>query len=150
MKRLIPIITIILLFTFLLGLRASAQPIGRHHLPTIRNGAQPPDSLVVLDNGDNTFVSAALSPGGCVFLSYIDRDDGNRLIVVQDAGDHLVDVKLPTIVRAAPSFVAPGDKQADGTLLIVNGQLILYFTSRDAQGEPFKLKRFTMPLPGCV
>ena len=119
-----------------------------------------PASIVVLDGGDNTFVSAAVSPAGCTFLAYIDRDDGNRLLIKQDAGDHLIEVKLPPLAalagaelaRSLPRFVAPGDKQAAGFLLIQGAQLVLYYTSRDVDSAvgSFKLKRLTIPLPACA
>lgn len=124
-------------------------------LPVIGAQAQFSASLVELLPDDTTFVNAAVSPGGCTFLSYIDRAHGNRLHVVQDAGDHLVDVPLPAVVQsiaiAAPGFVAPGDKQADGALTIRGGVLSLYYTSRAADDPtgPFRLWRLSMPLPGC-
>lgn len=117
--------------------------------------AQFSASLTRLIPDDSTFVSAAVSPAGCVFLSYIDRAHGNRLHVVRDAGDHVVEVDLPAIAepaRAAPSFVAPGDKQADGQLVIQGSTLHVYYTSRapDDPSGPFALWRLTLPLPGCM
>lgn len=158
MKRLAPILTIAALFLFLLGMRVqAAQPAPIRQYAPIVAGAQAPP-IVTLDAGDNTFVNAVVIPGPCVLLAYIDRDDGNRLKVKQDAGDHLIDVPLPpeveqALIRAAPSFTAPGDKQADGTLLVYDNKLVMYYTSRPVDapsGASFGLMRLTIPLPECA
>jgi hypothetical protein len=146
-----------LLCAFLLGAASAQTPLYQQFVAFIANGqaAQP---ITTLDGGDNTFLSAALSPHGCVFLSYIDRDNGNRLHVVQDVGDRLEEVDLPpgaqSVAAALPQFEAPGEKQADGQLLIKpNGQggytLSLYYTSRVSSGGSFHLLRLDMALPTC-
>lgn len=132
-----------------------AAPATRLLFPIVAN-SQAAAQVVTLVEDDSTFVNAVFAPGNCVILSYIDRAHGNRLHIVRDAGDHVVEVELPPIAQtivAQPTlaFVAPGDKQADGTLMVVGTSLVLYYTSRD-EGDPtgpFKLKRLTMPLPGC-
>jgi hypothetical protein len=125
-------------------------------LPLVSRAAQFAATITVLVEDDSTFVHAAVAPGGCTFLTYIDRAHGNRLHLVRDAGDHVVEVPLPLLVQQVarevdPGFVAPGDKQADGALVIVGTRLDLYYTTRDVDdpGGPFKLKRLTMPVPPC-
>lgn len=133
-----------------------AVPIAQYQAaPTATPG---PASLTLLDGGDNTFVSSAPSPFGCTFLAYIDRDTSNQLLIKQDGGDRLIDVKpplVPTFAGPRPDFNAPGDKEAAGDLLIIQTaqgwRLILYYTGR-AVGDPsgsFHLWRLDMPLPAC-
>lgn len=151
---------IVLICLALLFGSARAQPetvdLG---LPVIRNGQAPVSSdPVLLDNGDNSFIDSAVSSNGqCVFLAYIDRDNGNRLLVRQDAGDHLIDVPLPdapqlaVLARDFPEFTAPGEKQADGTMVIRNGVMSLYYTGR-AEGDEagkFHLWRLDIAEPQC-
>jgi len=129
------------------------------YAPLVRAAVATPTpiatTIVTLNPDDSTFVSAAASPGGCVFLSYIDRAHGNKLLLVQDVGTHLIDVPLPAAVQSIatdrPAFAAPGDKQADGAIEIAGQVLSLYYTSRDTGDPtgPFRLKRLSMQLPAC-
>lgn len=141
----------------LVGMRLGATLAQTPHLiylPAVHNGAAVSGASIVLDAGDNALVdSVRSSDGRCTFLAYIDRDDGNLLHIVQDAGDHLIDVPLPPVgqVATAPAFTPPGEKQADGSLLVHNGLLTLYFTSRlpDDEHGAFQLQRLDMPEPVC-
>lgn len=142
-----------------------AEPI---HLPVVMNGVSSAATLVHLAGGDNSEVSAAVAPAGCVFVATIDRDDGNLIHVNRDDGDHLTPVDMPVIQTAgsgpalrvtgavplpsAPSFVPPGEKHASMSMLISGGQLVLYYTSRPegATSGPFAIYRLAMPVPPCA
>jgi hypothetical protein len=142
---------ILICLALLTSAQAATAPL---RLPVIGHQAQLSASLVQLIGDDSTFVSAAVAPGGCVFLSYIDRAHGNRLHVVRDAGDHVVEIDLPPIASSpalAPAFVTPGEKQADGALIVNGGVLSVYYTSRapDDPSGPFRLYRLSMPAPPC-
>lgn len=148
------LIALALLAAFTLGQLAHAAS-SSIALPAVGVEAQLSASLETLVPDDSTYVSAAVAPGGCVIISYIDRAHGNRLHVVRDAGDHVVEVELPPIARSIvidPGFIPPGPKHADSALIINGGALSLYYTSRDDDDPsgPFRLKRLTMPTPGCV
>jgi hypothetical protein len=134
---------------------AAAAPVPRQFLPIVRQ--QGAYSIVPLIESDTTFISAVNVPGTTrVLLSYIDRGHGNRLVVVEDVGDHVENIPLPPIALAglalAPAFSPPGPKQADGFLLIVGGELRLYYSSRaeDDPSGPFWLWRLTMAVPPPV
>lgn len=124
------------------------------NVPIVGKEYQAPADLVTLVDSDSTYISATLAPAGCVFMAYIDRAHGNRLHVVRDAGDHVVEVPLPPLAQQVaqdPAFTAPGDKQAAGALLFAGSRMLIYYTSRD-EGDPsgiFKLKRLNMPAPSC-
>lgn len=153
MKRYAP--ALIVLAAFFAGQLVSAAAPLLTFLPHVAGSAFQQQRPTLLDGGDNTFVSAVQAPGGCVFLSYIDRDNGNRLHVVQDMGSSLHEVPLPPLGSAAlvaPSFEAPGDKQADGFLLLHDGVMSIYYTSRapDDEGGSFKLWRLDIQTPNCL
>lgn len=155
-RRLLAALALVAAFVFG-GVRAAQS--WRVLLPAVANGQAAP-TITTLVEDDSTFVGVALVPGTSrVLLTYIDRAHGNRLHLVEDVGDHVAEVKLPPLgtVSAAPSpsFVAPGDKQADGVPIVLPAtfntpaMLRVYFTSRDEDDPdgPFKLKRLTMPVP---
>lgn len=141
-------------------LTASAAQSPASYLPYIANGAQDSGvSTTVLIDHDTTFVNASLVPGTCrVFVTYIDRANGNRLHVTEDMFNRLVEVPMTismTLYIGAdyldpqPQFEYPGPKHASGFALAVCGELWVYANARDV-GDltgPFKLKRLTMPLP---
>lgn len=134
---------------------AAAATTPRAYAPIIRNGAAPPAQATVttLVAVDCSFVSAINIPStDRVIISYIDRAHGNLLHVVEDLGDHVVEVALPPLglsVEAAPApqFTPPGPKQADSALVIAAGKLNLYFTGRLEANGPFVLQRLTTPIP---
>jgi len=129
-------------------------------LPVIANGkpVQIPTTVDTLVAGDNSFLSVARSPAGCNFLAYLDRDNGNLIHVVRDDGAKVTEVNLPALVNQAvtteadPNFVPPGPKHADTALLIADGVMYLYYTSRqpDDPSGPFNVMRLKMTLPPCV
>lgn len=139
----------------LLASTAAATQDRAIHVPLVAKEYQAPADLITLVDVDSTYLSAAIAPAGCAFLAYIDRAHGNRLHVVRDAGDHVVEVPLPPLAQEVardPAFTAPGDKQAAGALVFAGARMLLYYTSRD-EGDPtgiFKLKRLNMPAPGCA
>lgn len=153
MKHLRPLLLPIIVGAFSLGVVFGATS-PRAFLPVVATG-QIPTTIVTLVHSDATFVSAANPPGTTRrLLSFIDRAHGNRLAVVEDVGDRVVDVTLPPLALQAlapsPAFIVPDSpKQADGFILIVGNTMYVYFTGRDADDPtgPFKLKRITMPIP---
>lgn len=138
-----------LLLAFGVGL-LQAQDARPTYLPLVAHGldAQPPQ-LVTLVGHDTTFVNAALVPDTCrVILAYIDRANGNRLHVAEDAGDRLVEVPMPvgvTLAGAEDEF--PGLKHASGFPLVVCGRLRIYANARVEDGGPFVLQRLDIPIP---
>lgn len=122
------------------------------YLPLVAHGldAQAPQ-LVTLIGHDTTFVNATNVPGTCrVILTYIDRANGNRLHVAEDAGDHLVEIAMPAgmaLTGAEPDDEFPGLKHASGFPLIVCGRLRVYANARIVDGGPFVLQRLDMPIP---
>jgi hypothetical protein len=124
-------------------------------LPIVRNGQAPPaqTTITTLVSDDCSFVSAINIPStDRVLISYIDRAHGNLLHVVEDLGDHVVEVAAPIVLEQltidpSPAFTPPGPKQADSALVIAAGKLNLYFTGRIEANGPFVLQRLTMPIP---
>jgi hypothetical protein len=162
MKRYQLPIALALLLGILVGAVSAQGEVFTQILGFIANG-QTTATITVLDTGDNSFIDAAVAPTGCTFLSYIDRDNGNKLLIKQDAGTRLIDVPMPpgiqskadaigrAIADTLPGFAAPGEKQADGSLVIRGNVLSIYFTGRlsgDETGK-FQLQRLDMPLPAC-
>jgi hypothetical protein len=133
---------------------ARAQDAQPTYLPLVAHGldAQAPQ-LVTLIGHDTTFVNAALIPGTCrVILTYIDRANGNRLHVVEDVGDHLVEVPMPagvTLAGGEPDFEFAGLKHASGFPIVVCGRLRVYANARIVDGGPFVLQRLDMPIPSA-
>lgn len=133
---------------------AAGAVVSRQLLPIIRNGQAQP-SVVTLVESDSTFVGATADATGRIVLTYIDRAHGNKLHVVEDVGDHVVELIDPIATQTAPiapTFEVDGPKQADGVPLIVGDKLHVYFTSRDVDDPtgPFRLKRLTMDWPQGV
>lgn len=128
----------------------SAQDAQRDYLPLVAHGldAQAP-SLVILVGHDTTFVSATGVPGTCrVILTYIDRANGNRLHVAEDAGDRLVEIAMPAgVTLAGTDGEFPGLKHASGFPIVVCGRLRVYANTRIEDGGPFVLQRLDMPIP---
>jgi len=122
-------------------------------LPVVANGQLTP-AITTLVADDSTFVGAAATHDGRIVVTYIDRAHGNKLHVVEDAGDHVIELIAPIETQpplaAMPAFEVSGEKQADGVPLIVGDVLHVYYTSRDAGDPtgPFRLKRLTMLMPG--
>lgn len=123
-------------------------------LPIIQVQQTVKTEIVTLTSTDTTYISAAMSPYGCNIVAYINRGQGNRLHVARDAGNHLIDIELPPEMRLIldRTFIAPGDKQADVSLLVDAVKLTLYYSTRD-ENDPngiFRLKRLTMASPSCI
>lgn len=130
----------------------SAQDTQRDYLPLVAHGfdAQAPSITTLVDH-DTMFVAATVVPGTCrVLLTYIDRQNGNLLHVVEDVGDRLVEVPLPPGVALAgvePDDVLPGLKHGSGAPVVVCGRLRVYANTRIEDGGPFVLQRLDMPIP---
>ena len=130
----------------------SAQGERMVSLPLVAHGydAQAP-SIVTLVAHDTMFVSATTVPGTCrVLLTYIDRQNGNLLHVVEDVGDRLIEVPLPqgvTLADAEPDDVLPGLKHGSGAPVVVCGRLRVYANVRVEDGGPFVLQRLEMAIP---
>lgn len=147
---------LIALFVLLsaLGLRAaSGQAEQRSYLPLV---ATDISSITVLVATDTTMVTCYAIPNTTrIIVTYIDRLHGNRLHVTEDMGDLLVELDMPpglgglTADSTAPAFVVPGDKQANGCIVVVGNTMKLYVTTRDENDPtgPFKLKRWDTPIP---
>ena len=160
------VLAIALGFNLALGLAALAQnPVAvQMYLPAIFGPvAQAQDTTITtLVDSDSSFVNAAVIPGTArVVLAYIDRAHGNRLHIVEDKGNRVVEIQAPVELLGVlvatdagnnPAFIFPGPKQADGTIVFAGNKMHIYATSRD-EGDPagpFKLKRLSMPVPAAT
>lgn len=133
------------------GLLARGQATQLAYLPIV---ATDKPSITLLVDGDTTMVTAYVLPGmSRIIVTYIDRANGNRLHITEDIGTQLVEIPMPAEFAPQPSnnpsFVTPGNKQANGTTVATGGILHIYVTSRDENDPtgPFKLKRLDMPIP---
>lgn len=126
--------------------RADAAPAPIVRLPLVQAPTTPASVLLV--KTDSTFVSAAYDEStGRIFVSYIDRRHGNRLIVSELVNDQLVSLSAPATLQpnaAGPSYTPLGNKDADSALLAINGWLWLFHTTRptveDGDPGPFELR----------
>lgn len=160
-RWLMPLLLVALGFNLAMGLgaiyQARAAQAPASYLPIIANGkaAPIPTTIDTLVAGDNSFISAARSPAGCVFFGYIARGSGNVIHVVRvNANGTLSEVDLPPMVNAThigPQFVPPGEKHADVSLIFTDA-LELFYTSRqpgDEDGQ-FNVMRLKMAIPPCA
>lgn len=145
----------LLLVAFVAGQAYAASGL-RLLLPFVARDAtaQVATEIHLLVSGDNSYISAARSPAGCVFFAYIDRDSGNLLRVVRRNADYSVtDIPLPPPVNAVtidPGFVPPGPKHADVSIVFTDA-MELYYTSRqpDQPSGPFNVFVLRMAIPPC-
>jgi hypothetical protein len=120
---------------------AAPAPVAPSYFPLFR--APPQAGTVTLVESDTTFVSAAYDPStGRIFVSYIDRGNGNKAHLTELIQDRLYEVAPPTLAGTAPAFSPDSPKDADSALLAINGWLWWFVSSRDVDDPTgdFKLK----------
>jgi hypothetical protein len=125
-----------------LAVPSSAAPPARSFLPAVL--AQGAPAWVTLTESDTTFVSVDRDPStGRIYVSYIDRGNGNHAHLTELIGDRLVELADPVpSPAAAPAFSPDSPKDADAAVLVVNGAVWWFVSSRDPQEPtgPFRLK----------
>jgi hypothetical protein len=78
---------------------------------------------------------------GRIYVSYIDRGDGNRAHLTELVGDTLVELADPVpSPAAAPAFSPDSPKDADAAVLVVNGAVWWFVSSRDPQDPTGKFR----------
>lgn len=169
MRRILNIFALCLLFAISAGAgaaRETAAPPAMQApadpailLPLVANGSavDGPATFTVLTDYDTTVVTAAVVPDTCrVILTFINRRDGNVLLVKEHVGDKLADVPIADAAAAAayrradsvaPAFQYPGPKQASGFPVFVCGRFRVYANTRMEQTGPFLLTVYDAPIP---
>jgi hypothetical protein len=126
---------------------SAAPPARQSYLPVIE--AQSAPGWVTLTESDTTFVDAARdSASGRIYVAYIDRGNGNRAHLTELIGDQLIELQDPVRPRSGttPGFMPDSPKDAASAVLVVDGAVWWFVTSRD-EGDPtgpftLKLLRF--------
>jgi hypothetical protein len=137
-------LALVLALLLALAVPSSAAPLARSFLPAVLTQPGAP-TWVTLTQSDTTFVDAAVDPAsGRVYVSYIDRGNGNRAHLTELIGNTLHELHDPvqTPASAAPAFTPDSPKDADSAVLVVNGAVWWFVSSRDPDDPTgdFRLK----------
>jgi hypothetical protein len=137
-------LALVLALLLALAVPSSAAPPARSFLPAVLTQAGAP-SWITLTESDTTFVDAAHDPvSGRVYVSYIDRGNGNRAHLTELIGDQLIELRDPVRPRSGttPGFTPDSPKDAASAVLVVDGAVWWFVTSRDESDPtgPFTLK----------